>query len=194
MKNLTFIFLILLIGTIGIADCFGAMTSVQSGTDSNGVYFYSVTSGDESLTFGGQGILAVRIPSKEILETFSTEGWTSAVSENVALWFCTNDNARIADQPTTFSLRSAVSDWTTYDVTSDTYPAGYVFGSVYYTNGNLYTTDSGTNGMVASENIAGYESFGFIGPVVPEPMLLWLTFISLYIPLRSLRALREKII
>jgi len=194
MKNLTFIFLILFTGTIGIADCFGAMTYVQSGADSNGVYFYSVTSGDESLTFGGKGILAVRIPSKEVIEIFSTEGWTSTVSENVALWFCTNDNARITDQPVTFSLRSAVNDWTSYDKTSEMYPAGSLFGSVYYTNGILYTTDSETNGMVASENIAGYESFGFIGPVVPEPMLLWLTFISLCIPLRSLGAWREKTI
>jgi len=177
MKNLAFIFLILLTGTIGIANCFGAMTSVQSGTDSNGFYFYSVAIGDESLTFGGKGILAVRIPSKEILEIFSTEGWTSAVSENVALWFCTNDNAGITDQPVTFSLRSAVDGWTTYDKTSETYPAGNVFGSVYYTNGNLYTTDSGTNGMISSENIAGYESFGFIGPVVPEPMFIWLAFL-----------------
>jgi len=171
MKNLAFIFLILLIGTVGAANCFGAMTSVQSGTDSNGVYFYSVTSGDELLTFGGKGILAVRIPSKEILEIFSTEGWTSTVSEDVAIWFCTNDNARITEQPVVFSLRSAVDAWTTYDKASEIYPAGNIFGSVYLTNGNLYTTDFGTNGMITSENIAGYESFGFIGPIVPEPEL-----------------------
>jgi len=174
MKNLTYIFLFLIAGVICSVDCFASMATVHSGTDSNGVYYYSITSGDESLTFGGVGILAFRIPSKEIIEIFSTEGWTSAISDNVALWFCTNKNACITDQPVNFSLRSAVNEWTTYNKESEMYPAGKVFGSVYYTNGILYTTDSGTEEMIVSENIVGYESFDFTGPIIPEPTLLFL--------------------
>jgi len=171
IKIITFIFLILFAAA---ANCFGSMVSVQSGTDSNGVYFYSVTSGDESLTFGGDGILALRVPSQAVQDIFSPAGWTSELSDNVVIWSCTNNDACITDQPVVFSLKSYVTEGTNYSISSDNYPAGKVFGSVYNTNGTLYTPDIDTNDFIASMNIAGYESFDFIGPIIPEPTLLFL--------------------
>ena len=173
-KIITFIFSVLFAVTVIHENCFGTMISVQSGTDSNGVYFYSITSGDEQLTFGGDGILALRIPSKSVQDVFSPAGWTSELSDSVVIWSCTNNDACITDQPIVFSLKSSVAEWTNYSTNSDNYPAGKVFGSVYYTNGTLFTTDIDTNDFIMSINIAGYESFDFIGPIIPEPTLLFL--------------------
>ena len=177
-KIITFIFLILFAATV---NCFSAMISVQSSTDSNGVYFYSVTSGDESLTFGGDGILALRIPSQAVQDIFSPAGWTSELSDNVVIWSCTNNDACITAHPIVFSLKSSIAEGINYSIGSDNYPAGKVFGSVYNTNGTLYTTDIDTNDFIMSMNIAGYESFDFIGPIIPEPTLLLLITIPLLI-------------
>jgi len=173
-KIITFILLILFAAAVIPDNCFGAMISVQSGTDSNGVYFYSIASGDESLTFGGDGILALRIPSQAVQDIFSPAGWTSELSDNVVIWSCTNNDACIIDQPIVFSLKSSVTEWVNYSTNSDNYPAGKVLGSVYNTNGTLYITDIDTNDFIMSINIAGYESFDFIGPIIPEPTLLFL--------------------
>ena len=184
IKIITFIFLILFVAAANSVNCNGSMLSVLSSTDSNGVYSYNISVGDESLTFGGSGMLSLQIPSIDIQEIFSPPGWTSAVSDNIAIWVCTNDNAYITTQTATFSLRSSIAVWTNYSTSSAGYPAGKIIGSVYYTNGILYTIDSGTNDYIMSENIAGYESFDFVGPIIPEPMLFWLAFLYFLISLR----------
>ncbi|MCK5851850.1 hypothetical protein KAH27_02365 [bacterium] len=173
-RFITLIFSILFVAAIIPDNCFAAMISVQSSTDSNGVYFYSVTSGDEPLTFGGNEILGLRIPSQAVQDIFSPEGWTSELSDNVVIWNCTNSDAYITDQPIVFSLTSSITEGTNYSMSSDNYPAGKVLGSVYNTNGTLYTPGIDTNDFIMSMNIAGYESFNFIGPIIPEPTLLFL--------------------
>ena len=176
-----FKFAILLAVTVINNNCFGTMISVQSSTDSNGVYSYSVSLGNEPLTFGGEGSLSMQIPSQYVQDIVSPDGWISELSEDGVMWSCTNNDARITSQPIVFSLKSSIAGWTNYITSSDDYPAGKVIGSVYNTNGTLYTTGIYTNDFIMSMNIVGYESFSFIGPIIPEPTLLLLITIPLLI-------------
>jgi len=150
--------------------CLASLISIQSNTGSNGVFSYNVSAGNESLTFGGDNMLVTKIPSKGILELDSPAGWTSEVeSLETAMWFCTNEVCVLSDNPVNFTINSSIAAWTNYSSESELYPAGMVIGEVYETNGTRYSNNSGTNNVIMSENIVGYEKFSFIGPVVPEP-------------------------
>jgi len=157
--------------------CNGALTLVDSYTDNNGFYSYTVSSADAPFLFGGDSNLCFQIQSYAVNNIIDPPGWISTINpDEIVCWRVASNNVELIDDPLVFSLNSTMTDWTTYDeVTIDaTYPKGIVVGDVYNTNGTLYNISRAniSNGLVSSVNIAGYERFSFIGPIIPEPAIL----------------------
>jgi len=151
-----------------------AMINVQSGTDGTGLYFYTLSCGDEPYWFGGDSnILAVSVASLAILGISTPPGWSSSTDiQNRITWRRTDGAPWLCGtNAVTFSLTSAIHTacWYTGPLDSAEFPCGTVVGEVYGTNGILFRASS-TNGT-ASANVVGYETFISVGPV-PEPYLL----------------------
>ena len=151
------------------------MTTVQSSTDSNGFYSYTLTCGDEPYWFGGDSnVLGISVLSRAIVAIFDPPGWSSSTDTQSRITWRRSDGTAwlCGTNAVTFSLTSSIKDPVLYDepIDSTAYPRGTVVGEVYGTNGILFNAPS-TNGT-ASANVVGYETFPFVGPAVPEPCLL----------------------
>ena len=151
------------------------MLTVQSTTDSNGMYFYRVSRGTDPVVWGGGGgTLSLTIYSWGVLNTYDPPGWTSVtVTPDVVVWtYADTVPWLVGTESATLSLRSTSPTPVLYDGTASNavYQQGVLVGQVYSTNGALYQ-DIPSN-ATASVNIVGYERFSLIGPSVPEPGLL----------------------
>ena len=182
--KLFFLSQIILFNCIG----FGTMLNIVSTNEGNGKFTYKVSAGTAPYYFGGKTeLLKVVVPSVNVDETYNPEGWTSTVDDdNTVTWICTNSAiAYIDTNEFVFSLKSFNMEQTNYNNSlGEIYSKGFVQGEVYSNDYSLYYLKSGSGSTVASANIAGYETFAFIGPVVPEPGMLWI--IGLIPLLRSL--------
>ena len=181
--KLFFLSQIILFNCIG----FGTMLNIVSTNEGNGKFTYKVSAGTEPYYFGGKtDLLKIVLPSENVIETYNPEGWSSTVDvDNTVTWICTNSAITFIDSNEfIFSLISDNIEQTNYNNSfGEFYSKGFVQGEVYSNDYSLYYLKSGSGNKVASANIAGYETFAFIGPVVPEPFLFincYLLFIIYY--------------
>jgi hypothetical protein len=153
--------------------CRGALITVESYTDSNGFYRCTAKKGDEPFLLGGGTNLCFQVQSFNVVSINDPPGWQSTEgASGIISWNFTNENVITIDAPIQFSFQSHNTDFVYYTE----YPLGIIFGDIYNTNGTLYSPNSGpeANNFFTSVNIAGYEQFGYVGPVIPEPMLFWI--------------------
>ena len=175
MKRFDCMCAVALIVVSGPCTLNAAMLSVQSSTDSNGLYSYTVTRGlDSYLWGGGSNMLSIVIPTLGLVATYDPPGWVSAsnLPDSVVWRYTGTDTWVVENGPVTFSLRSSYPEPALYDGTagSGMYQRGMVLGEVYTTNRALYQSVSSND--VTSVNVVGYERFALLGPAVPEPCAL----------------------
>jgi len=155
--------------------CTAALILVESYTDSNGFFRYSVAKGNEPFLFGGGSNLCFQIQSYGALSANSPVGWKSTITDaGIVSWNFTNENATIISNPIQFSIQSDITDFVIYNLLEPNanYPSGIIFGDIYSTNGNLYSPNGSpsSNFFATSLNVAGYERFEYLGSVIPEPI------------------------
>jgi hypothetical protein len=150
-----------------------ALLSVQSATDSNGLFTYTVQRGNEPYLWGGSEHLpSLTLPALGVLSVTTPPGWTAMATGATAItWSHTGTGTWFLDStPIVFTLQSAFTLPVAYDSLTSTalYQQGTVFGDVYTTNLALYT--GAASNETTSVNVVGYERFAFMGPALPEPL------------------------
>ena len=94
---------------IGSAHVNAAFVSVESASDGNGVFTYSVTKYSESYTLGGSDeLFSFTLKAYQVIELFSPAGWTCTNTGNETYtWLCTNTAVSvIGTNALVFSLQS----------------------------------------------------------------------------------------
>ncbi len=173
-------------------DCKSVLKTVGSYTDSNGFFRYTVSKGNEPFLFGGGSNLCFRVQSYGTLSAKTPAGWLPTIdSSGIVSWKFTNENVTTIDSPIQFSLQSDITDFVNYNQSESNadYPLGIIFGNIYNTNGTLYSPNASmsTNYFATSINIAGYERFEFLGPVIPEPYFCFAGIIGIVQLIRLLK-------
>lgn len=153
----------------------GAITALDSSTDGNGRFIYTLRPQSTTKYIGGDSNLALQLQSYYVTSLSNPPGWTSTVDTRHRItWWPTNTSVSLIDSPLAFSIQSSISETTTYNrVDGDAdYSQGTLAGYIYSTNGAYYHPDTGHNGMsnIFSANIAAIERFTYVGPLVPEPV------------------------
>lgn len=151
-----------------------AMMALDSATDGNGVFTYTLSRGADAYLFGGKAeVLSLLLPTHGLQEVTTPQGWCADTAmPNVVRWRWTNAGACVvAAEPLTFAVRSMYVLSASYTDTAAlaVYPMATVFGEVYRTNRTRYIGCPA--GGVVPANVVGFERSGFTGPIVPEPML-----------------------
>ncbi len=172
--------------------CNGGLISVESYTDSNGFFRYTVNKGDEPFLFGGGSNLCFQVQSYGASSIIDPSGWQSTMeASEIISWKFTNQNPTTIDSTIQFSVQSDITDFVNYNQMEPNvnYPLGIIFGDIYNTNKTLYSPNSGssTNYFTESINVAGYERFEFLGPVIPEPSLCFAGMIGIVQLIRLLK-------
>lgn len=165
------------------------LAALQTFTDSNGYYQYTLSSGSASVRWGGvSNTLSVRIPAYAILAVLPTPGWHWHTNDgNAITWLYQGTNVLVLDSVSVmFAYTSQVYVTTPYDDVDPAalHPRATVAGEVYQTNGLRYRIASTDSNVVSSVNVAGYERLSMAGPLVPEGGILallgggtaWLAF------------------
>jgi hypothetical protein len=158
-----------------------ALLSVQSATDSNGLFTYTVQRGNEPYLWGGSEQLpSVVLPALGVLSVTTPPGWSAITTGATAItWSYTGTGTWFLDStPIVFTLQSAYPLPVAYDSLASTalYQQGTVFGDVYTTNLALYT--GAASNETTSVNVVGYERFAFVGPALPEPLTAWVLVVG----------------
>lgn len=172
--------------------CKGVLITVESYTDSNGFFRYTVNKGDEPFLFGGGSNLCFQVQSYNVITVNNPPGWQPAISASeIISWKFTNQNVTTIDSTIQFSVQSDINDFVNYNQMEPNinYPLGIIFGDVYNTNKTLYSPygSSSTNYFTTSINVAGYERFEFLGPAIPEPFLCFAGIIGIIQLIRLLK-------
>ena len=180
MKKLILNFIVVCILFAICNICNGSLISVESYTDSNGFFRYTVNKGNEPFLFGGASNLCFQVQSYSASIIYDPFGWQSTMNASGLIsWKFTNQIATTIDLPIQFSMQCDVIDFVNYDQMeqSANYPLGIIFGDVYNTNNTIFSPAGGTT-FSSSVNVVGYERFEFVGPVIPEPSLYLVAIIG----------------
>jgi len=149
-----------------------ASVSVESATDGNGAFTYTVTKNPESYSLGGSdGLLSFSLKVYHVIDIFPPAGWTyTNLGNEMYTCYCTNAAVSIiGTNALVFSLQSASTlsylfDQPEYD---SLYPQGTIAGEIYMDGTIPYRYP--TEDSIAAINVAGMERFTYTGPVLPEP-------------------------
>ena len=157
---------------IGSAHVNAAFVSVESASDGNGVFTYSVTKYSESYTLGGSDeLFSFTLKAYQVIELFSPAGWTCTNTGNETYtWLCTNTEVSvIGTNALVFSLQSENELSYTFDQPEyiSLYPQGTIAGEIYMEGTIPYHYPTEDN--IAAVNVAGMERFSYTGPILPEP-------------------------
>jgi len=159
-----------------------AMLAVTSVTNGAGLYQYHVVRNTDPFLLGGTPeLLSFAVHAYHILNVDSPPGWTAALlSTNTVTWRCTNATADIINtNALVFTVNSAMDAAIPYDDMADgaLYPRGICAGEVFSTNATPLTALQ--EDYVSTVNLAGYERFAYLGPIVPEPALAFAALLCL---------------
>ena len=151
-----------------------AYVSVESDTDNNGSFTYSVTKNPESYTLGGSdGLLSLTLKAYHVIDVTSPAGWTwTNTGAQTYTWICTNAALSIiGSTPLVFGLESASILSYTFNNPdySSLYPQGTIAGEIYMDGSIPFMYPTEDN--VAAVNVAALERFTYTGPILPEPTL-----------------------
>ncbi|MCX7002339.1 MAG: hypothetical protein NTV22_03590, partial [bacterium] len=126
---------------------------------------------DPFLLGGTPELLSFAVHAYHVIGVDSPPGWTaSLLSTNTITWRCTNATAVIINtNALVFTVNSAMDAAIPYDDMADgaLYPRGICAGEVFSTNATPVTALE--EDYVGTVNLAGYERFAYLGPIVPEP-------------------------
>ncbi|GEM_PF-1417678 len=148
-----------------------AMLAVTSVTNGAGLYQYHVARSSDPFLLGGTPeLLSFVVRAYHVIGVDSPPGWTaSLLTTNTITWRCTNTTTVIINTNALIFTVTSAMDAIPYDDLADDalYPRGICAGEVYSTNATPVTALQ--DDYVGTINLAGYERFAYLGPIVPEP-------------------------
>jgi hypothetical protein len=149
-----------------------AMVSVASDTNTPGVYRYHVTESADPFRLGGTpDMLSLAVRAYHVDTAAAPPGWLVQLTTNTVTWRYTNSARAVFDtNALTFTLYSGMDAISYNDMAADAvYPRGICAGEVLNSNGVPQTAFDGD--LVGTVNMAAYERFPHLGPLVPEPAI-----------------------
>jgi|GEM_PF-591165 len=166
--------MLVMAGLVVPATSRASMLAVQSTTDSNGLFTYTVLRGPEPYVWGGSNAtLSLAFPVLGMQSASASPGWSVTSTAAGVIWSYTGAVTWLVDTaPAIFAVSSALVMPVAYDslATTALYQQGTLLGDVFGTNQAPYPRS--VSGEVSSVNVTGYERFSFIGPALPEPFLV----------------------
>lgn len=166
-----------------------AMVAVTSATNDAGIYRYHVTRSSDPFRLGGSStMLSFAVRAYHVESVAAPPGWVGSLTNNTVTWQCTNTGMAVIDtNELVFRLSSGIGAILYDSLAGDAiYPCGICAGEVIATNGVPLTALQ--DDYVGTVNMAAYERFAHLGPLVPEPAAGLLVLMLAALPRRRATA------
>jgi hypothetical protein len=150
---------------------------VVSQSDSNGCYRLTLTDADTAWRIGGtSNSLSVRVQVPAVLTILETPEWCwTTNAAGVITWrYCGAGRCVLEGAGVTFAVTSAWTGACAYDDLTGTgaYPCAIVMGELYDTQQVGCTSVDYADVVAGAANVISDVRLAFVGPVVPEPVML----------------------
>lgn len=145
---------------LSITTAHGALCFVQSTNHGGGLFSYTFQRGDEAYVWGlSTTFSAIDMQCHGAREIQDPPGWNHSISPAGRITWTVTNGLVFLDEPVTFSVRSCLTESTTYRVTEQwgpEGPAGYIAGVAFTLPEHMQTF------------YGGIQFFEFIGPALPS--------------------------
>lgn len=140
--------LLLIFAVVNAAQ--GTPCFVDSTNHGGGLFSYTFRRGDAPAVFGlSFNGSYIRLQSYEVVEIQDAPGWTHTISASGVITWSVSSGTIFLDQPVTFSVRSRLTESTTYS-------NGVILGSAFELPDRLNLLGG------------GFQTFTFLGPALPS--------------------------